>query len=549
MTSSRRLSPLGAGAAVLAVLGLPFLARSARPGPAPSKPAADTRANAPETLIVMTPSNEAVRYELGRAFVAYMGRRGRKVEVDWRAVGGTAEIGRYLTAQYEASFRRYWTGALGHRWSAAVAGAFARPAAPGATGEAAEARRAFLASNVGCGADLLFGGGSPEGVRHANAGRLVDAGVVTRHPELFGGDEPGAIPPQLAGEPLWDREGRWVGVCLSSFGICFNRDGLARLALFRPPTAWEALAAPRYQGELALADPTKSGSVATSFEMIIQSQMSRALADAPPGADPATRSAFARREGWARAMRLIRRIGANARYFTDAAAKIPLDVSTGDAAAGMCIDYYGRSQIEASAAAGHPERVGFASPVGETAYNADPVGLLRGAPHRELAVAFIEFLLSEEGQKLWDFRRGTPGGPDRYTLRRLPILPRLYDPALEEYRADADNPYEDAKSFEYRESWTEPLVGAMAFIIRAMCVEPETELADAYRALAEARFPPRATSLFDDLALVDYAAASGPIRAALNAPDPLEQAHWATRLTRHFLALYREVAALARQGL
>jgi ABC-type Fe3+ transport system substrate-binding protein len=522
-------------AALAGVLALPFLARSGRRPAAPSGQA--------ETLIVLTPHNEAVRYELGRGFAEHMSRRGRRVEVDWRALGGSAEIARYLASQYAASFERHWTERLGRRWSPAVAAGFATPQPDNATGEAADARHAFLESDVGCGADILFGGGRPEGVRHAAAGRLVDAGIVARHPELFGA---GGIPQRFGGEPFWDRDGRWIGTCLSSFGICFNREVLARLGVSEPPSSWRALADPVYHGQLALADPTKSGSVGTAFEMIVQSEMSRALADAPD-TDAAARDAFARREGWARAMRLIRRIGANARYFTDASAKIPLDVSTGDAAAGMCIDYYGRFQAEVAAVGGGPARVGFATARGETAMNADPIGVLRGAPHRELAVAFIDFVLSEDGQKLWDFRRGTPGGPKRYTLRRLPILPRLYDREFDAYRADSDNPYEQGKDFEYREAWTGPLFGAIAFVVRAMCVETEAELAEAYRALSWARFSPRATALFDDLTLVDYATVSGPLRAALASHDPLEEARWSIRLARHFRSLYRQVAALARE--
>ena len=171
--------------------------------------------------------------------------------------------------------------------------------------------------------------------------------------------------------------------------------------------------------------------------MIVQRQMSDARVRAEATvADAAELDAVATREGWAEAMRLFRRLGANARYFTDQSTKIPLDVASGDAAAGMCIDYYGRFQAEAAALAGRPGRVGFVTARGETSINADPIALLRGAPHRELAIAFIEFVLSDDGQKLWSFRRGAPGGPERYALRRLPIVPHLYDHAFDGFRAD-----------------------------------------------------------------------------------------------------------------
>jgi len=215
----------------------------------------------------------------------------------------------------------------------------------------------------------------------------------------------------------------------------------------------------------------------------------------------------------------------------------------------MCIDYYGRFQAEAAAEAGRPGRVGFVSARGETSINPDPIALLRGAPHRELAIEFMEFVLSDEGQKLWAFRRGTPGGPEQYTLRRLPIVPRLYDQAFDAYRADPDeHPYEEARDFVYHRAWTGPLFGALNFVVRVMCVDPYPELEEAHAALIAAHFPKEATALFDDVSAVDYATVAGPLRAALQSADPMDEARWSIGLVRGFREQYRRVTALARQG-
>src|SRR6185312_9266034 len=149
---------------------------------------------------------------------------GRQVDIDWRTPGGTAEISRVLVGEYTASFQLYWTRTLGRRWSSEIAAGFMRLA--DRAGEVADARQAFLQSDVSCGVDLLFGGGSTEHARQADAGRLVDSGFVTAHPELFG---PKAIPQSVGDQPFWDAQGRWIGTCLSTFGICFNRDLLGRL--------------------------------------------------------------------------------------------------------------------------------------------------------------------------------------------------------------------------------------------------------------------------------------------------------------------------------
>src|SRR5207247_586236 len=180
-------------AALLIVLLVPFVARSRR--------TATPTGAAHETLVVVTANNASIRYEFTRAFQAYMARKGRDVDVDWRSPGGAAEIARTLASEFAASFERHWRHELHRPWTAEIAAGFSQPIAADATGDVADARRAFLASNVGAGVDVVFGGGSPEFIKYAAAGRIVDAGIVRRHPELFG---PGGIPAELGGEMFWD---------------------------------------------------------------------------------------------------------------------------------------------------------------------------------------------------------------------------------------------------------------------------------------------------------------------------------------------------------
>ena len=39
---------------------------------------------------------------------------------------------------------------------------------------------------------------------------------------------------------------------------------------------------------------------------------------------------------------------------------------------------------------------------------------------------FIEFLLSPDAQRLWVLPKGAPGGPEKYELLRIPVLPEVY---------------------------------------------------------------------------------------------------------------------------
>lgn len=529
-------------ALLVAIVGLPFLLR----------PEEDMLAKADDTLVIISPHNEAIRYEFTHAFSKfYKERTGRSVRIDWRVVGGTSEIARYLASEYYTVFEREWRR-TGVPWTDAVASGFSNPRVilpedPSQDDEAQRARRFFLESDFGIGVDVFFGGGAYDFEQQANAGRLVSSGVIEARPEWFNND---SIPSEVSGEPYYDAEGRWIGTCLSSFGITYNTDSLERLGVSSIPAAWSDLADPLFFKQVALADPTKSGSAAKAFEMVIQQQMQIALAAAvKDGQSEADALDAAKAAGWEAGLRIIQAASANARYFTDAAGKVPMDVSLGDAAIGMCIDFYGRFQSEAIRIENEPSRLQYFTPLGGSSVGVDPVAMLRGAPNPEAARLFIEFVLSMEGQKLWNFEVGTPGGPIRYALRRLPVRKELYAPEYREFRSDPDvEPYEEAKFFTYHEEWTTPLFGPLRFIIRVMCLDTHDEQVHAWKALIDADFPPEATARFFDLSAVNYNEALEVLRPALRSSRRIDEVQLAKKLGDHFRSQYRETVELAKQN-
>ena len=582
--------------ALVAVVGLPFA----------FKPKNSLLADADETLVIVTPHNEAIRYEFARGFRDwYKARTGKVVRIDWRTPGGTTEIAHYLAGEYQAPFEHYWRKTERMRWTVTAARSFDDPKVKLTTDASKDteqqmARRAFLTSDVGIGIDLFFGGGSFDFAQQAAAGRLVDTGFVKAHPEIFN-DTPEGIPLTLGGEPFRDRDGAWIGTVLSAFGICYNVDGMRRVDergaqlagagrtrdpfqdAGGPPSRWEDLADPACYAQVALADPNQSGSVAKAFEMIIQQQIQTRLVEplriwhTEHGTDPLVPPAQAilgvdgsrnttdfkgriepaaetvddaKTRGWEEAMRTIQRMGANARYFTDAATKIPIDVSDGDAAIGMAIDFYGRFEAESSRdPLTGKERMHYVSPVGGTSIGVDPVGMLRGAPHPELAKAFIEYVLSVDGQKLWDFKVGTPGGPEKYALRRSPIRRELYAPEFKPYRSDPDvYPYEEAKSFTYHPEWTAALFNPIRFVVRVMCIDPHDEARAAWADLITTHFPPKAMGAFEDVSAVSYAEAKGRIAETLRNPDKMAETKLAAELTERFRAQYRHAGNWRGRG-
>lgn len=526
-------------------LGLPFYLR----------PPQVIEPRVAQTLVVITPHNEAIRAEYSRGFRDwYFARTGQHVAIDWRVIGGTSEITRFIESEYLASFQRYWTQQLGRPWSMTVQGAFANPAwqpiGPAAATEALEltARRAFLESSVSCGIDVFFGGGPFDFIRQAAAGRLIDSGLKQQHPEWFQDD---VIPATFTGEAYWDPAGLWVGSVLSSYGMIYNRDAYARLGIAAEPRSWEDLQDPKLQGEVALCDPTKSSSIAKAFENIIQQQIQLRWGQLATDAsrDRASWESQAVAEGWVNGLRLVQRVGANARYFTDTSQKPPIDVIQGNSAVGLCIDFYGRGSYLATARRvnGAADRIGYFSPPDGTVLSADPLAVLRGAPHFSVAQAFMEYVLSMDGQKLWNFKVGVPGGPARYELRRLPIRRDFYRAEFATERTDPSvNPYAATNPLIYHPAWTGGIVAEMAFVIRVMCQDTHLELVEAWREIIKAGLPPAALAVMSDMTSVSYAEMQGRIKQALSAKDKVEAVRLASELAGIFREQYLKAAALAR---
>ena len=216
-------------------------------------------------LVIITPHNEAFRQEFAEGFSEWHRKRfGRPVRIDWRVIGGTTEIMRYLTSEYEASAKHYSGTQPGDiPWH-----------------ESQRIGHVDDPAKITCRIDLFFGGGAYDHAKAEKQGLTVPAWGAGGVPAGLFEDSAGRelIPRELNGE-VW-RGNAFYGCVLSAFGICYNPDRLTDLGITRPPAAWDDLADPRYFGHLGLADPTKSGSVAKAFEMIIQTQCAKAVAAA-----------------------------------------------------------------------------------------------------------------------------------------------------------------------------------------------------------------------------------------------------------------------------
>jgi iron(III) transport system substrate-binding protein len=456
-------------------------------------------ASADDRLVILSPHNESIRKEFGEAFAAWWrGKTGRSVYVDWRTPGGTSEIRMVIDAGFKAAEE---TG------------------------------------REGIGVDLFFGGGEPDFAGQAKAGRLAKLDVFDDMPGLFG--EGGVIPETFTGERYIAAEQDWVGTCMSQFGICYNPDFIQRLGI-AAPREWKDLGKPSYIGSLALADPTKSGSVARTFELLVQGEMQRALRDQTLESRDQKVAA-----GWEEGIRLIQRMGANARYFTDSASKIPHDVGQGNAAAGMCIDFYGRSYAADLITVDGKPRVVWLAPKGGTTLSSDPIAILKGAPNMPLAQEFVNFCLTRKAQRLWFQKPGTEDGPEDRALHRTPIRRDMYTTEILALTTmPGVNPYADEGNFTYDRALTGKVFNTLRTMVKVMCIDSHDEMKAAWEAIIAAGMPKDALAVFQDVSRVTYAIA-GQGDAGLDSKDTTVQAARMKELGEWFRANYREARRIA----
>jgi ABC-type Fe3+ transport system substrate-binding protein len=511
------------------VLAAPLLLRSVVKTTA-SRADATSSSSGAARLVIITPNNQDIRREFARAFSQWHAAHyGRPVVLDYRVPGGTHDIRRQLADTYE-SWRRK-DGTIDPQFVPDI-------------------------QIVWGGGDFFFDRELPRGVLQP---MKIDKSLLAQvYPS-----------PNLAGVRLYeatvDKDGvptpKWVGICLSAFGICYNPDVYQSLGI-SPPSTWRDLTDPRITGQLALADPTHSGSAATAYMMVVEREMvdaeTKVLAEHPNFAlirraqlasEPAYLDALG--AGYKRGMSTLTRIAANARYFTDSSPQVPSDVGTGEAAAGIAIDFYGRVYEDVVG----PQRCRFVTPVGATAITPDPVGILAGVRGEQLELAqhFVEFLLTPEGQRLWILRPGSPGGPVERALRRPPARADVYAPRADRSNwTDDVNPFTQANGFNQRADFMAMLFTDTRDVWTAAWIDSREALLGAYDKILRVPDINRRDALLDQFA--DLPITMNDVITARDTRKRLEsdggaelwKARYRIELAKRFRAHFDRVGQLAK---
>ena len=242
--------------ALVAIVALPFVL----------KPKDSLLGPADETLVIITPHIEAIRYEFARGFPGLVqGAHGQdgadRLARAGRHHGDRPLSGGRLQAPFEVSVALQNQDALGTRWpsSPSTTRRSRSRTDPAKDTEAQMARRTFWTPTWASASTCSSGAGASTFSQQAAAGRLVDCGFIHDHPELFG-DGPNQIP-----QSPWGRTFLGQGRPLDRQRALLLRHLLQRrrpAAAGRgkePPRNWKDLADPVYFGEVASGRPQHVG--------------------------------------------------------------------------------------------------------------------------------------------------------------------------------------------------------------------------------------------------------------------------------------------------
>ena len=205
------------------------------------------------------------------------------------------------------------------------------------------------------------------------------------------------IPEKIGSYPINDPDGYYIGFAGSGYGIMWNTRYL-KAKNIPIPKEWIDLKKAVYHDHVGMSAPSRSGTTHLTVETVLQG------------------------EGWEKGWATWKEIAGNFKMVTERSFGVPEGVNSGDFGIGIVIDFFGFS----SKATGFP--VDFVYPTVTTLVPAN-IAVVKNPPHPQAAAAFIEFLLSVEGQELLL----DPA------IRRLPVNPQTYAKAP----ADFPNPFKD----------------------------------------------------------------------------------------------------------
>ena len=168
---------------------------------------------------------------------------------------------------------------------------------------------------------------------------------------------------------LKDPKGFWVGCCLTPYGITWHPRLLKRKGI-ETIRDWDDLLDCRLKDQVSQATPSRSSSNHASVEVILQLN------------------------GWQKGWEWLQRLGANTGIFVARSRDVPTVVAKGEFAVGFAVPAYMAFEdlLSGNDLKYVTPSTGFVTP--------EPLAVIAGTRHPRAARAFIQFILSEAGQKV-----------------------------------------------------------------------------------------------------------------------------------------------------
>jgi phosphoglycerate transport regulatory protein PgtC len=197
------------------------------------------------------------------------------------------------------------------------------------------------------------------------------------------------IPDVIGGYPINDPAGMYFGFAASGYGIMYNTRYVAANDL-PIPAEWDDLMRPEFNGHVAMSSPSRSGTTHLTVETLLQG------------------------DGWDAGWAKWKWIAGNMNTVTERSFGVPDAVNSGSTGYGIVIDFFGL----ASKASGFPVELVYPS---LTAIVPANIAVIEDAPNVDGAKAFVEYVLSLDGQKVLL----------NPAIMRLPVNPAAYADAPE----------------------------------------------------------------------------------------------------------------------
>ncbi len=288
-------------------------------------------------------------------------------------------------------------------------------------------------------ADIFFGG---DLTFHE---KLKEKGLLEAYEPKSEGYQ--SLPFEFMGVQIKDHDHMWHPKLWWGHGFVYNKEVIKKLNL-DVPKSWDELLDPKWRDLIVMCTPSRSSSTTINVMIILQMK----------GWD----------EGWA----YWRRLAANVGTFVQRSHDVHDLVDKGEYAVGF--GYHLAAIVDATK--GYPVSI-YLDPRG---FIVSGVSLLKGAPHPNIAKAFLDWWYTPEAQEAALSVGGIPVIPN-LKIEGPPGTPAA---ALREALGDKDNIYEYLKTFQgaalYDSKFAEEHYKEVAKIFDESIVAKHAELKDAW---------------------------------------------------------------------